>query len=216
MSDLFYVSKSKYGKYVSGQNRRMFAHVSHKYIDFWNGCRHVCELTNLSKLILSGHLCSVQGECSDAKTSYANLYVNTCHWCFSAGKKLTISYPCVMLNVDVARNNTNDQYQVRNTSVIHKVITYLECVILLTDYWKVVHWLICLLSYQTLNDPVNKLYTTHSECSIEFEVDGPYKVKYSNGISACAIHFSSLSSWSNLCTNATMHAKITGYDSTCL
>ncbi|XP_062219147.1 DNA polymerase epsilon catalytic subunit A-like [Phragmites australis] len=55
-----------------------------------------------------------------------------------AGKKLTISYPCVMLNVDVARNNTNDQYQ-------------------------------------TLKDPVNKLYTTHSECSIEFEVDGPYK-----------------------------------------
>uniref|UniRef100_J3LD65 DNA polymerase epsilon catalytic subunit n=1 Tax=Oryza brachyantha TaxID=4533 RepID=J3LD65_ORYBR len=56
----------------------------------------------------------------------------------NAGKKFTISYPCVMLNVDVARNNTNDQYQ-------------------------------------TLNDPVNKLYTTHSECSIEFEVDGPYK-----------------------------------------
>ena len=27
-------------------------------------------------------------------------------------KKLTISYPCVMLNVDVARINTNDQYQV--------------------------------------------------------------------------------------------------------
>ncbi|XP_058215283.1 DNA polymerase epsilon catalytic subunit A-like isoform X2 [Rhododendron vialii] len=53
-------------------------------------------------------------------------------------KKLTISYPCVMLNVDVARNNTNDQYQ-------------------------------------TLKDAVNKSYTTHSECSIEFEVDGPYK-----------------------------------------
>ncbi|KAL5717104.1 DNA-directed DNA polymerase [Ranunculus cassubicifolius] len=53
-------------------------------------------------------------------------------------KKLTISYPCVMLNVDVARNNTNDQYQ-------------------------------------TLDDPVSKTYTTHSECSIEFEVDGPYK-----------------------------------------
>ncbi|KAJ3675811.1 hypothetical protein LUZ60_004853 [Juncus effusus] len=53
-------------------------------------------------------------------------------------KKLTISYPCVMLNVDVARNNTNDQYQ-------------------------------------TLSDPVNKVYTTQSECSIEFEVDGPYK-----------------------------------------
>lgn len=28
-----------------------------------------------------------------------------------AGKKLTISYPCVMLNDDVARNKTNDQYQ---------------------------------------------------------------------------------------------------------
>lgn len=53
-------------------------------------------------------------------------------------KKLTISYPCIMLNVDVARNNTNDQYQ-------------------------------------TLKDPVSKTYTTHSECSIEFEVDGPYK-----------------------------------------
>ncbi|PHT35292.1 DNA polymerase epsilon catalytic subunit B [Capsicum baccatum] len=53
-------------------------------------------------------------------------------------KKLTISYPCVMLNVDVARNNTNDQYQ-------------------------------------TLKDPINKTYTIHSECSIEFEVDGPYK-----------------------------------------
>ncbi|XP_068664091.1 DNA polymerase epsilon catalytic subunit A-like isoform X2 [Aristolochia californica] len=53
-------------------------------------------------------------------------------------KKLSISYPCVMLNVDVARNNTNDQYQ-------------------------------------TLSDPILKTYTTHSECSIEFEVDGPYK-----------------------------------------
>ncbi|KAF3780559.1 DNA polymerase epsilon catalytic subunit A [Nymphaea thermarum] len=53
-------------------------------------------------------------------------------------KKFTISYPCVMLNVDVAINNTNDQYQ-------------------------------------TLVDPVNKVYTTHRECSIEFEVDGPYK-----------------------------------------
>eukprot|EP01018_Ginkgo_biloba_P017404 Gb_06608 [translate_table: standard] len=53
-------------------------------------------------------------------------------------KKLTISYPCVMLNVDVARNNTNDQYQ-------------------------------------TLDDVVQRTYTTRSECSIEFEVDGPYK-----------------------------------------
>uniref|UniRef100_A0A0R0HLB0 DNA polymerase epsilon catalytic subunit n=1 Tax=Glycine max TaxID=3847 RepID=A0A0R0HLB0_SOYBN len=53
-------------------------------------------------------------------------------------KKFTISYPCVMLNVDVAINNSNDQYQ-------------------------------------TLTDPIRKTYTTRSECSIEFEVDGPYK-----------------------------------------
>ncbi|CAA7036272.1 unnamed protein product [Microthlaspi erraticum] len=53
-------------------------------------------------------------------------------------KKFTISYPCVMLNVDVAKNNTNDQYQ-------------------------------------TLVDPIRKTYKSHSECSIEFEVDGPYK-----------------------------------------
>ncbi|KAK8952512.1 DNA polymerase epsilon catalytic subunit A [Platanthera zijinensis] len=53
-------------------------------------------------------------------------------------RKFSISYPCVMLNVDVARNNTNDQYQ-------------------------------------TLTDPVTKAYATHNECSIEFEVDGPYK-----------------------------------------
>ncbi|OWM73679.1 hypothetical protein CDL15_Pgr026779 [Punica granatum] len=61
-------------------------------------------------------------------------------WQFSrdSKKKLMISYPCVMLNADVARNNTNDQYQ-------------------------------------TLIDPINKTYATHSECSIEFEVDGPYK-----------------------------------------
>ncbi|MED6160431.1 DNA polymerase epsilon catalytic subunit A [Stylosanthes scabra] len=62
-------------------------------------------------------------------------------WCALPGdskRKLTISYPCVMLNVDVAINNTNDQYQ-------------------------------------TLTDPIRKTYTTRSECSIEFEVDGPYK-----------------------------------------
>ncbi|EFJ15355.1 hypothetical protein SELMODRAFT_445541 [Selaginella moellendorffii] len=53
-------------------------------------------------------------------------------------KKLPISYPCVMLNVDVALNNTNHQYQ-------------------------------------TLADATERTYRTSSECSIEFEVDGPYK-----------------------------------------
>ena len=36
---------------------------------------------------------------------------------------------------------------------------------------------------QTLKDPITKTYSTHSECSIEFEVDGPYKVK-------CELHVS--------------------------
>ena len=58
----------------------------------------------------------------------------------SSGKKdLPLSYPCVMLNVMVAKHNTNDQYQ-------------------------------------DLVDTVNKTYTTSSQMSIEFEVDGPYKV----------------------------------------
>lgn len=32
--------------------------------------------------------------------------------CRNPKKKFTISYPCVMLNVDVFINNTNPQYQV--------------------------------------------------------------------------------------------------------
>ena len=55
------------------------------------------------------------------------------------GKDLKISYPCVMLNVMVAENNTNDQYA-------------------------------------TLVDPATRQYKTSSEMSIEFEVDGPYRV----------------------------------------
>eukprot|EP01138_Halocafeteria_seosinensis_P012585 gb/GECG01012859.1/.p1 GENE.gb/GECG01012859.1/~~gb/GECG01012859.1/.p1 ORF type:complete len:2361 (+),score=256.66 gb/GECG01012859.1/:1-7083(+) len=54
------------------------------------------------------------------------------------GKKLPISYPCVMLNTDVHDKYTNHQYQ-------------------------------------ELIDPANKKYKIRSECSIFFEVDGPYK-----------------------------------------
>ena len=57
------------------------------------------------------------------------------------GKDLKMSYPCVMLNVMVAENNTNDQYA-------------------------------------TLVDPATRQYKTSSEMSIEFEVDGPYKVTH--------------------------------------
>lgn len=54
------------------------------------------------------------------------------------GKKLAISYPCVMLNHLVHGRFTNHQYQ-------------------------------------TLVDPVTFKYETHSDNSIFFEVDGPYK-----------------------------------------
>lgn len=56
------------------------------------------------------------------------------------GKELRISYPCVVLNVMVAKHQTNPQYA-------------------------------------TLEDAAGKTYTTSSEMSIEFEVDGPYKVR---------------------------------------
>jgi DNA polymerase epsilon subunit 1 len=54
------------------------------------------------------------------------------------GKKLAISYPCVMLNHLVHAKFTNDQYQ-------------------------------------ELDDPARFKYKTHSENTIFFEVDGPYK-----------------------------------------
>lgn len=54
------------------------------------------------------------------------------------GKKLTISYPCVMLNHKVHAKFTNHQYQ-------------------------------------TLTNPNTHKYETHSDNSIFFEVDGPYK-----------------------------------------
>lgn len=56
----------------------------------------------------------------------------------SNGKKLTISYPCAMLNHLVHAKFTNHQYQ-------------------------------------TLTDPSTFKYETHSDNSIFFEVDGPYK-----------------------------------------
>lgn len=54
------------------------------------------------------------------------------------GKKLTISYPCTMLNHLVHAKFTNHQYQ-------------------------------------TLKDPTQFLYETHSDNTIFFEVDGPYR-----------------------------------------
>jgi len=54
------------------------------------------------------------------------------------GKKLTVSYPCTMLNHLVQAKFTNHQYQ-------------------------------------TLSDPTRLQYTTHSDNTIFFEVDGPYR-----------------------------------------
>lgn len=39
--------------------------------------------------------------------------------------------------------------------------------------------------YQTLVDPVRHIYETSSEMSIEFEVDGPYKVTYGSKQPGC-------------------------------
>lgn len=53
---------------------------------------------------------------SEAQTCYhlplAYNYVLVWNFARDVKKKITISYPCVMLNVDVALKNTNDQYQV--------------------------------------------------------------------------------------------------------
>lgn len=38
--------------------------------------------------------------------------------CSHGKRKMTISYPCVMLNVDVFVNNTNNQYQVRRERLL--------------------------------------------------------------------------------------------------
>ena len=54
------------------------------------------------------------------------------------GTSFKVSYPCAMLNADVAERYTNHQYQ-------------------------------------TLVDERTKTYATSSECSILFEVDGPYQ-----------------------------------------
>jgi len=56
----------------------------------------------------------------------------------ASGGKVSISYPCVMLNADVHDRYTNHQYQM-------------------------------------LQDPTTRNYGIKSECSIFFEVDGPYK-----------------------------------------
>ncbi|RZB52234.1 DNA polymerase epsilon catalytic subunit B [Glycine soja] len=42
-------------------------------------------------------------------------------------KKFTISYPCVMLNVDVAINNSNDQYQTLTDPIRKTYTTRSEC-----------------------------------------------------------------------------------------
>ena len=58
----------------------------------------------------------------------------------SGGKGFPLSYPCCVLNVMVAKHNTNEQYA-------------------------------------ELVDPAAKTYATSSRMSIEFEVDGPYRVR---------------------------------------
>jgi DNA polymerase epsilon subunit 1 len=71
------------------------------------------------------------------------------------GQKTVISYPCVMLNADVHENYTNHQYQdlVNPPAVVQKgdgTVT-------------------------TVSSGATRRYATKSECSIYFEVDGPYR-----------------------------------------
>ena len=97
-----------------------------------------------------------------------------------------MSYPCAMLNVTVAENNTNDQFAVGGA-----------CGRLLAWQRSGRLWclgrqgpssppLLCPLPscpdlfmpphVQTLVDSERRQYEVSSEMSIEFEVDGPYKV----------------------------------------
>lgn len=67
------------------------------------------------------------------------------------GSSVTVGYPCAMLNADVHENYTNHQYQVlqNNQHIGGK------------------------LPQQPGKGGIK--YATHSECSIFFELDGPYK-----------------------------------------
>jgi hypothetical protein len=84
-----------------------------------------------------------------------------------------------MLNVDVARNNTNDQYQVRllaeiNAESLFVVFYHIFFLYVMSNILNTGQKF--LTASQTLDNAIRWTYTTRSECSIEFEVDGPYKV----------------------------------------
>ena len=70
-------------------------------------------------------------------------------------KKYTISYPCVMLNADVHESFTNHQYQTLFDKDGNKI-----------DFDK---------SKAGERERGTEEYKAHSDCSIFFEVDGPYK-----------------------------------------
>ena len=64
-----------------------------------------------------------------------------------SGSKISVGYPCAMLNADVHDRYTNHQYQDLSSTAGTGVGTGIT----------------------------NKKYESHSECSIYFELDGPYK-----------------------------------------
>ena len=72
----------------------------------------------------------------------------------STGKNITIGYPCAMLNADVHDRYTNHQYQ---DLVQNDLSTSTSSTV------------------ASSNIPHMKKYSTHSECSIYFELDGPYR-----------------------------------------
>lgn len=120
-----------------------------------------------------------------------------------SGKTFKLSYPCAMLNVMVAANNTNDQFAVRFMVGVGRetqlVVMTWGCWI--TPWSTSASWAdaatpprspgddvpscramttpafpLLLNPCQVLHDDRTKEYRTESRMSIEFEVDGPYKV----------------------------------------
>lgn len=99
--------------------------------------------------------------------------------CRQAKRKLTISYPCVMLNVDVAQNNTNDQYQVGNWQTRFVKISQITCLFIKFSFLSSNRLLKILLPRHILhivNAPLNLKWMDHIRWNGELYVSFWFKV----------------------------------------
>ncbi len=82
-----------------------------------------------------------------------------------------MSYPCTMLNTLVHRFFANHQVRrfISFLSLFHSLRkkSLSEAILLYDSHVR--------LQYQDLADPRSKTYSKREECSILFEVDGPYR-----------------------------------------